>query len=146
MAAHARYAYGSWQTVLSTELNSLANNAMALSAAITPDISVSITDVLYIEIGVDVSYGSAVSAGGVISCWFIDQVDGSYVDGDASTQPPENPVQVLLRAVSGAQRRKVRSGAPPGTFKLLAKNDNTGQSMAASNNTIKVRFSTLKQA
>lgn len=147
MPARATYEYGSWQTVLTTGLDSLANNSLALSAAIDPDISVSVTDALFIEVVPYVSYGSAPTANTGLSIWFIEEVDGSYEDGDASTTPVDAAdVTVGLRAVTGAQRKKERAAAPNNTFKLLLKNDGTGQAMAASGNTVKIRFYTIKQS
>lgn len=133
------------ETPLSTGLNSLANNGLALSSAVT------LTDAGYLLADVElvVTFGSAPTANTGIAVWFLREVDGSnYGDGDASTTPARAPDLVLpVRAVTTAQRIIVSNVLlPPGTFKALLKNDGTGQAFAASGNTLKILPYTLQAA
>jgi hypothetical protein len=69
------------------------------------------------------------------------EVDGTnYEDGSSTVTPARNPDLVFpLRAVTTAQRIVVIGDLPPGSFVALLRNDGTGQAMAASGNTLKIR-------
>lgn len=145
MATTNKYLRGSTEeSLLTTGLNSLANNGLAVSGAIT------ITDSGHIlaDVTLVVTYGSAPTANTGCSIWFLRETDGTnYEDGDASTTPARAPDLVIpLRAVTTAQRIIRKCVLPPGTFKALLKNDGTGQAMAASGNTLKLKPFTTQQA
>lgn len=136
---------GTVQTVLSTELNSLANNALTLGAAITP------TSAGYLLAAVELvaTFGSAPTANTGVSLWFLTDPDGTnYEDGGSGVTPARTPDVVLpVRAVTTAQRVVRRDILlPPGTFKALILNDGTGAAMAASGNTVKIRPYTLSSS
>jgi hypothetical protein len=137
-----KYLLGSQATLLSTELNSLANNGTALGSAFNNTVAGGGGDGYTLcDVELVVTYGVAPTASTGVSLWFLSTQDGTnYEDGDNSTTPGRVPDVVFpLRAVTTAQRINRRVALPWGNFKPLAKNDGTGQAMAASGNTIKIR-------
>ena len=140
--ATEKFLLGSQTTLLSTELNSLANNALAIGSAY--DNTIGQTGDGYTLCDVELltgTWGGAPTASTALALWFIQTQDGTnYEDGDASTTPARVPDVVFpLRASTSAQRIVRRIVLPWGKFKPLLKNDATGQSMNASGNTVKVR-------
>lgn len=131
------------ETLLSTGLNSLANNARALSAEIT------ITDTGYTDGELELyisGMGGTPTANTAFTVWLLRQIDGTnYGDGDSSTTPARNPdVFFPIRATSGAQRIIQPVTLPPGKFKALIINDGTGQALASSSNTLKLKAFTVQ--
>jgi hypothetical protein len=131
---------GTITTVLSTGLNSLANNSNVISSAITlstgePGYRWGEWE-LYIA-----SSAAAMTANTAFSGWIIQALDGTNdEDGGTSVTPARTPDIVFpVRAVSTAQRMTTFSQLPTGSFKLLLRNDGTGQTIASSGNTLKVR-------
>ncbi len=124
-------------TALSTELNSLANNNNALGSAIT----IANAGYRFGELEIVVTFGVAPTANTALTVWLLREVDGTnYEDGGSSVTPTRAPDAIFpLRAVTTAQRVVVPCDLPPGTFKALLRNDGTGQTTAASGNTLKVR-------
>ncbi|MGL4649664.1 MAG: hypothetical protein ACRC1H_09680 [Caldilineaceae bacterium] len=122
-------------SVLTTELNSLANDAAVTSAAI----SNTTEDDQYADLELVVTYGVAPVADKTVDVYLVRQIDGTnYEDGSASRPPAGGFIgSFVLDAVTSAQR-KVLAGVmlPPLTFKLLIVNK-AGQAMAASGNTLK---------
>jgi hypothetical protein len=131
---------GTITTVFSTGLNSLANNSNVISSAITlstgePGYRWGEWE-LYIA-----SSAAAMTANTAFSGWIIQALDGTNdEDGGTSVTPARTPDIVFpVRAVSTAQRMTTFSQLPTGSFKLLLRNDGTGQTIASSGNTLKVR-------
>jgi hypothetical protein len=131
---------GTITTVLSTGLNSLANNSNVISSAITlstgePGYRWGEWE-LYIA-----SSAAAMTANTAFVGWIIQALDGTNdEDGGTSVTPARTPDIVFpVRAVSTAQRMTAFSQLPTGSFKLLLRNDGTGQTIASSGNTLKVR-------
>lgn len=147
MATTQKYLLLSQTTVMSTELNSLANNALAVggtpfdnTAGQTGDGSV------LCDVELVVTFGTGPNATSGLSIWFLGTQDGTnYEDGSSSVAPARNAdLFIPVRSVTTAQRIMRRAVLPPGKFEVLAKNDGTGQSMASSGNTIKIRPSTYQ--
>lgn len=136
---------GTTQNALTTELNSLANNALAISAAV---ITVTSGGYLSVEVEGVFTFGVAPTANTGLSVWFLREIDGTnYEDGSASITPARAPDLVIpVRAVTTAQRVSIPLSLPPGNFFALLKNDGTGQALAASGNTLKIRPTTLQYA
>ena len=130
---------GTATTALDTGLNSLANNALALSSAIT--LSTGEPGYQRCEAELVVTYGTAPTANTACVVWLLREIDGTnYEDGSTTVTPSRNPDLVFpLRAVTTAQRIVVIGDLPPGSFKVLLRNDGTTQTMAASGNTLKIR-------
>lgn len=130
---------GTATSVLTTELNSLANNTNVLGSAIA--LSTGEPGYRFCEVELVVTYGSAPTANTACCVWFLREIDGTnYEDGGSSVTPTRPPDVVFsLRAVTTAQRVIAVADLPPGTFKALLRNDGTGQAMASSGNTLKLR-------
>lgn len=128
-------------SLLTTELNSLANNALAISSAFDNTYAAAGNGSVLADMELVVQFGTNPTAGTGVAVWFIQTQDGTnYEDGDASITPARRPDLVIpVRAVTTAQRIIRRVTLPAGKFKALAKNDGTGQSFAASANTLKIR-------
>lgn len=146
MAVTEKYLLGSVTSLLTTGLNSLANNALAVSAAYDNTQGAAGDGYTLCDLELVVTYGTAPAANTGCSVWFLASQDGTnYEDGDASTTPARNPDVVLpVRAVTTAQRVIRRAWLPWGLSKALLKNDGTGQAMAASGNTLKIRPATYQ--
>ena len=141
MATTRKQLLGSQSTLLSTGLNSLANNSLAISSALDNTQGQAGDGYILCDLELVVTYGTAPSANTGVSVWFLQSQDGTnYEDGDASTTPGKAPDIVFpLRAVTTAQRIIRRVLLPEGLSKALLKNDGTGQALAASGNTLKIR-------
>lgn len=131
---------GTITTVLSTALNSLANNSNVLSGAITlstgePGYRFGEWE-LYIA-----SSAAAMTANTAFVGWIVQALDGTNdEDGGTSVTPARTPDLIFaVRAVSTAQRLTWTSELPTGSFKVLLRNDGTNQAIASSGNTLKVR-------
>ena len=135
-------------TLLSTELNALANNTMcAAGSAVANTVGTSNTDG-YVRAKIELvlaAYTGTPTASSAIYLWFLKEIDGTnYEDGSATLTPARNPdVVIPVGAVaSGPQRVTVECWVPVGTWKPIAKNVGTGIALAASGNTIKALLST----
>lgn len=135
-------AYGTLTTVLSTEFNSLANNAnTALSGAFDN----STAKDLFCDVVVNVAaQGSARSAGAIVTLYICPAIDGTNYD-DANETTAEVWAVIPLDAATTARQRTVRDvPMPPASFKVFARNS-TGQALAASGSTVKIRVHSLDQ-
>lgn len=133
--------------LLSTELNSLANNAQVLSSVggssgVFANVSTSsggggyILGRLHLHLA---SVGSAFTANSGVSIWFLNAADGStYESGSSSITPARAPDVVMpVIAQTAAQDVEMVCPMPIGaTFKVLAQNYGTGQTFASSGNTL----------
>lgn len=142
MPTTEKYLLGSQTTLLSTGLNSLANNGLAISSAFdnTQGQAGDGYTLCDLEL-VLASIGAAYTANTAIAVWLLGSQDGTnYEDGDASTTPAKLPSATFpVRAVTAAQRIVRRVWLPFGKCKALLKNDGTGQSFASSGNTLIIR-------
>ncbi len=136
-----KFLLGSQTSLLTTELNSLANNGNAIGSAFNNTIGQTGDGYTLCDVELVVTYGTNPTANTGVSFWFIQSQDGTnYEDGDASITPARSPdLTFPVRAVTTLQRIIRRTWLPWGLFKPLVKNDGTGQSMAATANTVKVR-------
>jgi hypothetical protein len=133
-------------TALDTALNSLANNAAALSAAIDNDADLDV----YADIELVVTYGTNPTDQSLVECYVVRTIDGTNFE-DASTTGPILPRASFvggfsLRAVTTAQRIVIPEvRLPPRDFKIFVVNK-SGQAMAASGNTVKLKTYRLQVA
>lgn len=141
--ADLKYKDGSTTTILDTGLNSLANNALVASAA--QDNSTDLD--LYADLEIVVSgFGASIDQGtAYLEVYLCPSVDGSnYPDGhDASVTPAAIAlIGVAVKATangSGGLRSTITGiSLPPRQFKVVVKNT-SGQALAASANTVKIR-------
>lgn len=128
-------------TILSTGLNALANNAAVLSAAISNG-----TDLdLYVDLGLDVTWGSAPTADAPVEIWLARSLDAGSTYEDASATGPILPKNGYVgsffpRAVTTQQIMCIPLIiVPPGDFKALLYNK-SGQAFPATGTTLKGRF------
>jgi hypothetical protein len=130
-------ARGSLTNCLTTELNALANNANAVGSTITiPD-----SGFRNGELELLVTFGVAPTANTCLLVWLLREIDATnFEDGGASVTPTRVPDAVFpVRAVTTAQRIIVPIDLPPGSFRALVRNDGTGQALAGTGNTLRVR-------
>jgi hypothetical protein len=132
-------AYSSIQSLLSTELNSLANGSNVLSGVIDfSDATHGRMTKLDVEVNLATVDWSA-QTNPAIYLWIIKRTDGTnYEDGGASVDPARIPDEVIpIRAVSSAQRvRGTIYVDTPDSGKILIGN-RTGAALNASGNTLK---------
>ena len=121
---------GTLQTLLTTELNSLANNASVLSSVAGVSGVITLTSTGYPQglAELVVTFGTAPTANATINVWFLTDIDGTnFEDGSASVIPTRNPDVIFpVRAVTTAQRISKLCKLPATTFKVLAQNNGTG--------------------
>lgn len=129
---------GTRDTLLSTEMNSLANNSQAVHASSVTPTSTSFQLGQY---ELNVTFGTAPSANTSIFVWLLQETDGTnFEDGSASVTPTRNPDLVFsVRAVTTAQRIACIAELPPGPIRALVRNNGTGVAFASSGNTLTVR-------
>lgn len=125
-------------TVLTTELNSLANGSMtAASSAIANQTNLDI----YVDIEVSLASLSP-TAGAYVALYIALAVDGTNYPAPAAADMRLSSTQLLCVIPIGttaatAQRVAARSVViPPGTFKIYLDNQ-TGAALNASSNTVK---------
>ena len=131
-------------TLLSTELNSLANNAGALGA----EYDNATNDYLFGMFELNVTFGSAPTAGSTVDLYIIPAPDGTNYDDAITGASGSAPSTCYagsfpLRAVTTAQKIPLGLGAagyvalPPTKFKVFVLNK-SGQAMPASGTTVKM--------
>lgn len=136
--ASFKYEAASIATLLSTELNSLANGSAALGAEYNNSSNL----YLWGAFELAVTFGSAPTAGSLINLYFEIAADGSNYSDDQSISSAYIG-GFPLRNVTSAQRVPLALGMsgpiwlPPTKFKVRAVN-NSGQSFPSSGSTIKM--------
>ena len=124
-------------SILTTELNSLGSTGSAISSAIDNDAD---RDTLA-DFELLITYGTNPTAGTIIEVYIIRTVDGTNYE-DGSTTGPILPASgfvggFVLRAVTTAQRMIIPGvPIPPRDFKVIVVARTTGQTAAASGNTL----------
>lgn len=124
-------------TLLSTELNSLANAGVVLSAAINNETGLYTHMNLELYVAVQ---GSARSAGAYVAIYILPSVDGTNFD-DETVAAALDAMQVycaLDAATTARYKVKCNIPIPPLQFKLQVENK-TGQAFKADSNTLKYR-------
>jgi hypothetical protein len=135
--------YAPAQTLMSTELGSLASGAVAVSAVggvsgvfSNADSTQVIWAPMFLTLG---ATAGAINTGGNLACWFLQTIDGSTFES-GSTAPPRAPDVVFplpATTLAGATTFLAQGLArvPALKFKLLCQN-NSGQTLNATGNTI----------
>jgi hypothetical protein len=134
-------------TVLSTELNSLANGAYsAASATLNNEFAGGLGNgALFCSVEGHFVFGSPPTAGTGVAVWFHRCVDGANCDTafDSDGSPASGKTPALILPVSAGQtdtRVTVQTVCPEGLFKVQVLSDSTGQAMASSGNTVKIKW------
>lgn len=141
-------ARGTAATVLTTELNSLTSGSVsALSAA--QDNDTAGTRDLYAQVEIYLAaQGTNRAAGAYVALYLVPELDGTNY-GDTTDECIDNYFAGSASVDDGAlaARRVVidRIRLPVGDFKVGFKNG-TGQTLAASGNTVKIRTYTVEDA
>ena len=121
---------GTLDTVFATgSTTAVANNSLAI-ATYTP----ASANYLAAEVELTATFAVVPVASTGLSVWFLRAVDGTnYEDGGTAVTPVRGPDVVLpFAAVTTAQRvTRLAVVLPPGTVKVLAKNDGSGQPLPA---------------
>ena len=129
-------------TVLSTELNSLANNAAALGTEYDNSSNL----YLWATFELNVQFGSSPTAGNTVDLYIIPAPDGTNYDdnttGASGAAPSTSYVGGFpLRAVTSAQKVPLgvarRIDLPPTKFKVFVVNG-SGQAFPSSGSTVKM--------
>ncbi len=148
MALQKHTAVSASSTLLTTEMNSLATgNRTNASAAVDNDGSSN--RYLFGTFELVCTFGSAPTAGRTVDLYFLPTLDGTnYADGSSSVVPSDSGYvgSFAVRAVNTAQRLLLTGvPLPPTDFKVIVAN-NSGQTMAASGNTLKIVMSAYEVA
>jgi|688.fasta_scaffold75129_6 hypothetical protein len=124
-------------TILTTGMNSLADEGNAISSEINNTANLYLFDDVELYTN---TLGYTPAAGSVVELYQVVALDGTnYEDGDATIDPPaSNLVGVFnMRATTVAQRHTIRMiPAPPLKYKYVVINK-TGGALNASGNTLK---------
>jgi hypothetical protein len=137
------------ENVLTTELNSIANNAGAITGtAVSNDASGELY--LYADLELYLAaQGSARSAGANVEIYILEELDGSnFGYGSASLKPAAGALVGVFQfdAATNARYVHLRNVAlPPTDFHVVIWN-NTGQALASSGNTLKMQRYNLQSA
>lgn len=130
-------------TLLSTELNSLGNNAYSALGGVINNVFATTNLQGYpladIKLNLAAYTGTPV-AGSYVAVWFIQAIDGAAYDNSGTTISVGPDVFIPVDALaSGPYQRTVTCKLPVGLFKTLAYNNGTGITFAASGNSISIR-------
>lgn len=131
-------------TVMSTDLNSLANGSSVLSAAISNDAADELDPFVDLELNVD--FVSAPTADALVEAYSVIAMDGSnYEDSLNEGRPRVGYLGAfIMDNTTAAQRLTIRCAMTPcKDFKLLLLNK-SGQAFPGSGTTVKAFFLTLK--
>lgn len=144
MTARALWAIGSGQVIFNSGLDALANNALVLSNVITPFPS----GALFADFGLEGTFSSgAPTANTGISVWLLRQTRSGFWETGSSGVTPTRNIDVSFGFASNQSGQAMVQPAslPPLPFKILLKNDGTGQSMAPSGNIFYMTPNTIQQ-
>jgi hypothetical protein len=133
--AREQYDVDSIATLLSTEMNSLANNTTAVASGNYTNTNENPWGLFELVC----TFGTAPTANTVIGLWLTSAIDGTNFEDGSGIEPARSPdVSFRVRAVTTAQRITVVGRLRPGVQLPVVRNLGTGQALAASGNTIKV--------
>lgn len=131
--------------VLSTEMNTLADSTRTAPGTALDN---GVNNDQYGKLQLDVTFGTAPSAGGYVNIYAVYAPDGTnYEDGSATVAPAATNLvaAIPVRAITTAQKLTTRLFLlEPAPVKFIVENK-AGQSTAASANTLKL-FTTNDEA
>jgi hypothetical protein len=129
-------------TVMSTDLNSLANSAAVLSAVLSNDQATELD--LYCTFELNVTFAVAPTENSQVELYIVWAIDGTNYETNSSEGRPKNGYVggFIVDNVTTAQRITVPNVlVPPMDFKIMVINK-TGQAFPASGSTVKAFFFT----
>jgi hypothetical protein len=125
-------------SVISTGLDSLANDARAISSAIDNETNKDRFCSFELDLA---TQGSARSSGAYVAIYIVTSVDGTnFQMGDASVSPPANSLVATMPLDAATTARYQNSNLiplPPLQLKVIAENK-TGQAFASSGSELKI--------
>lgn len=134
------------QALMTTELNSLANNALVISSVngtsgVFANVSGSGTGgYLYGRLVLFLStFGSAPTANSAIDVWFLVSADGTNYESGSASITPARPPDYSFPVIAQTAAQYVNGIVPlpiTANYKVLVRNNATGQSLAATLNTL----------
>lgn len=128
-------------SALTTELNSLATAANTAASSAIDNTS---TLDLFMDLELVIAtMGTTRSAGARVEVYIVRAVDGTNYDDVHQETADLIAVFPLDAAVTARRQSRVDIPIAPGMFKLFARNV-TGQTLAASGNTLKARYHSVK--
>lgn len=135
-------ATGTSVNALTTELNSLANNAWtAASATIDNRIGQTMNGYMVCRVEFAGTFAANPTAGGAITGFFLKTVDGTTFETTPTATVGLNRLpNFVIPVMTGQTASKVSIDVlcPAERFKVCLQNTATGQAMAASGNTVKI--------
>jgi hypothetical protein len=143
-----KYLLGSQATLLSTELNSLANNCTVLGSAYDNTVGQTSDGYTLCDVQLSITFGSSPTPNTGISLWFLLSEDGTIYEtydtsqnATPSTSMPIMKLPVVFGVLpnTSAQIITKQVSLPWGKFKPLLKNDGTGVAFPATGTTVKIR-------
>jgi hypothetical protein len=147
-AVSLQYAIGSSTTLLSTDLNALANNGYSVpSATYDNTIGQAGNGATLCRFELFVTFAANPTANTAVVVWLQRSYDGTnFESAPSSSIGAGASLQLSFPVNSGmtATRGVIDTPCPPGNFKASLKNDGTGQAFTASGHTLKVTPVTLQ--
>jgi hypothetical protein len=133
---------GTTQTLLSTELNSLGQNALALSGAVDNSAVPGNSAWPWMDLELTWAMATAAMTTGAVSIWFIRSVEADvFEDGSSSITPGRPPDATFFpRFSTAAVQKQIQTVVcPRGQWKLLLKHETTQVvSWAATGNQVRI--------
>lgn len=134
---------------LTTQLNSLTSNSFS-AASSNVDNTIGVANIdgwTWCRVEAKVTHASTPSANAAVSVWFIKSTDGTNFDDVPTTAgiitgPPN--VTIPITQGQAATRQSVDTICPFGLFKVAVQNSGSGQTWAASGNTLTLLFATTQ--
>jgi hypothetical protein len=159
MATTTRLSQGTAVTLMTTELNSLANGTGVVSSvngssgvftSTSGGGTTNLGGYLFGKFELVLAAPAAAFSAGAVNVWFLQTVDGTnYEDGSASLTPKRPPdLTFYPQATASAQRIVVTAPLPVGAWKVLVLplGLGSGAVLASSGNTLKVIANTTQSA
>jgi len=132
--------YGTTDTVLSTELNSLGSTGLAVTAAAYTPTTLNYP---FADVELNLPTMTAPTANTVVNVWFLPSIGGTNYESTSAVPNRDPDVFFTLGAVTSQLTVKM-CRLPPGSFKVMLKNDTIGQAYASSGNTLKIKPKTYQ--
>ena len=139
MATTNKWVAATSRSLMTTELNSLTTTGNATSVEIDNSTNLELYGIFELKI----TYGTNPTAGSTISIYFLIAPDGTNY-GTGTTLGVQYIGSFVLAAATSAQYLHIGANLagpiplPPTKFKVYLKADTTGQTAAASGNTLKL--------
>jgi hypothetical protein len=142
-ASTLQLATGTLTTIMSSELNSIASNGWTAASTVTADnrIGQALNGYLICRIEWNVTFAANPTAAGGFTGWFLKTADGTNFENTPTAsialgRPPDFFLPVTTGQTGTRVMLDVR--CPAERFKIVGNLSNTGQTTAASGNTIKI--------